>query len=1018
MKLHTLRLCAFGPFPGQETVDFDALGAEGLFLLRGRTGSGKTSVLDAVTFALYGKVPGERDHNMLKSHHAPPEREPVVELEFSCGEQRWWVRRTPPYWRPGRANAVGSTIQLKRLLGGDWEPVTSGVQAANAELQQILGLNVDQFTKVILLPQGDFAEFLHASSKEKQELLERLFDTHRFRALEMALAEAAKAAEEQISRLQAQIEHQASTLRRDAALLLGAEHCQEQQLDLDGTPEDQLGELVAQEAATVHRQLTARTAQAAQAAQDARREAEHQAARRRELLAYQQYQQDLAAHQGQAEAAEASRRLRDRHMAAVQIASWLKEAESAQQQAASAQAEAQLEARRAAQVLAEQNEVSVDPLTDAEGLPQEAAIETVLERLTALRSSLTEQDARQLEDQQAALRNQAQQLRQQAEEARQAQEQLQAEIETLGGRREELAAEQTDLEQLDQQRQAAQQQLQAASHRAELTQQRDAAAQQQQRTQRAAEEAQQQAQVAAQSHTEAVRRRLDGLAVELAEELQPGKPCRVCGGTEHPAPLQAVEHTVSRQEVDRTRKAERQALTAAESARAAYDAARARLEELSAALAEHGQTSTAEAARLAEQAQQRLDQLDAERTRQRRLSVQLQELTEQLHTLQQQHAESGHRAERCADQAQRAEQDAQQLEHRLATLRGVHPSVQDRLQLVEACAQALHQALEAHRQHQNRLAQAASTAEAAQREITGSPFTGAEEAAAAVLDDQQLAEAEQIITAYQDEAKRLEFTAAQAEVTAGRRRHQAAEQLPSQEAVEAAAEQAAAAEEQLQGRRKEQTAFEARQQGVTDCISALGQALAAKGAQAGEQQLRADLAAAVNGRGQDNPMRMTLTTFVLAAKLEQVALAASRHLLTMSEGRYRLLHDDEGGSGAAKKGLDLKVHDEHSDEYRPTSSLSGGETFMASLAMALGLAETVQSESGGLGMESLFIDEGFGSLDDQTLEAVMTALHTLQGEGRRIGVVSHVTEMHQQIPVQLKVTKTTTGSTLTMVGTA
>lgn len=147
-----------------------------------------------------------------------------------------------------------------------------------------------------------------------------------------------------------------------------------------------------------------------------------------------------------------------------------------------------------------------------------------------------------------------------------------------------------------------------------------------------------------------------------------------------------------------------------------------------------------------------------------------------------------------------------------------------------------------------------------------------------------------------------------------------------------------------------------------------------------EQRRRADLAATINGAGAENGLKMTLTTYVLAARLERVAEAATRHLATMSEERYRLMHSDDA-AGRGLQGLDLKVNDEHSDVERSTSSLSGGETFMASLAMALGLAEVVQAESGGIGMESLFIDEGFGSLDEDSLEHVMSALHRLQGEG-------------------------------------
>jgi DNA repair protein SbcC/Rad50 len=157
---------------------------------------------------------------------------------------------------------------------------------------------------------------------------------------------------------------------------------------------------------------------------------------------------------------------------------------------------------------------------------------------------------------------------------------------------------------------------------------------------------------------------------------------------------------------------------------------------------------------------------------------------------------------------------------------------------------------------------------------------------------------------------------------------------------------------------------------------------------------------------------MSLSGYVLAARLEQVAAAASERLQRMSSGRYRLAHTTAGGSGRERGGLGLRVLDEWTGADRDPASLSGGESFSASLALALGLADVVSQEAGGSLLETLFVDEGFGSLDDDTLDEVMGVLDDLREGGRVVGLVSHVADLRQRIPVQLRVDKGRTGSTV------
>ena len=278
--------------------------------------------------------------------------------------------------------------------------------------------------------------------------------------------------------------------------------------------------------------------------------------------------------------------------------------------------------------------------------------------------------------------------------------------------------------------------------------------------------------------------------------------------------------------------------------------------------------------------------------------------------------------------------------------------------------------------------------------------------------EEELAPLQQQVTQFDEAAQQLKFSADQEDVRAGAHRAESGEETPDQERVTQAQTDAEQAQQLHQEQNRRLTAFLARFEALAEATTVLEQALSRREDQSQELRRRSEIAKTINGQG-ENALRMRLTTFVLAARLERIAEAATHHLSAMTGGRYQLLLDAER-AGRGLRGLDLKVHDEYAEQQRPAESLSGGETFMTSLAMALGLAEVVQTEAGGIGMESLFIDEGFGSLDDHTLEAVMAALHTLQGEGRRIGVVSHVSDMHDQIPVQLRVEKARSGSTLHM----
>ena len=225
MRIHRLTISAFGPFAGTEEIDFDRLSAHGLFLLNGPTGAGKTSVLDAVCFALYGSVPGARqDGKRLRSDHAEPALEPSVTCEFSAQGRHFEVTRSPAWDKPSARGKNGFTTQqaktlLRERIAGAWTDRSGRNDEAGAEITALLGMDREQFTRVVMLPQGDFAAFLRSKASDRLELLQKLFGTQRFEALEQELSAQAQAARNDVAKLNGELELLAARAEAEASAL-------------------------------------------------------------------------------------------------------------------------------------------------------------------------------------------------------------------------------------------------------------------------------------------------------------------------------------------------------------------------------------------------------------------------------------------------------------------------------------------------------------------------------------------------------------------------------------------------------------------------------------------------------------------------------------------------------------------------------------------------------------------------------------------------------------------------------
>ncbi len=989
MRLHRLDITAFGPFGGTQQVDFDELSAAGLFLLHGPTGAGKTSVLDAVCYALYGAVPGARQSGQgltLRSDHSAPQTRTEIRLELTVAGRRLEVTRQPPWERPKKRGTGTTTDKAQSRLreydttAGVWKDLSRSHQEIGEEITQLLGMSREQFCQVVLLPQGDFARFLRADAEARGKLLGRLFDTHRFAEVEKRLAERRRATEAEVR-------------DGDAALLADAHRMHQTADDSMPLPDlapgdpglaDAVMSWAAVARSTARERLTvahcARTAaESARAAAERALDDVRERARLQRRFVEARERAALLDERADAHRQARLRMERARKAEAVAPALDLREAAVTEHRRADAE-----EARARARL--------PESFADGGAAGLAAAARRAAEELGGLESA---RRAERRLDELAAARTRLEREEREDEAALQdAEDWLAAWEETRAGLQIRIDSAQeaaTRAEQLAVQREPAQQRLKAARERDRLARDTDAA-------QDRALASRARALTAHERWLDLKEQRLRGIAAELATGLVEGEPCAVCGATEHPAPARKVAGHVDRE-------AEERALAVYQDAdeERAQDERRLGVvrEALAAATAE---ASDAPTSQLVEETKELELLYSVARAGAAQLHAAQEELRKAELERERRAAAQREAALRGAARVSRREaldREREVLEEELDRVRGDAVSVFARAAQLEQRAALLTHAADAARVAEDsaqRLKEAdARLADAAFR----AGFDTPQAADAALLDDAAHRELQRRLDAWQQEESAVRAVLAEAETAA------ASQQPPAD--LHGAERAAEAAARRLQGAVSAQDAA-IRRCAELDRLSARATASVHRLAPLREEYDRvARLASLAAGTSADNERKMRLESYVLAARLEQVAAAATVRLQRMSSGRYTLVHSDDR-SGRGRSGLGLHVVDAWTGRERDTATLSGGETFFASLALALGLADVVTDEAGGVRLDTLFIDEGFGSLDDQTLDEVLDVLDSLRERDRSVGIVSHVADLRRRIHAQLEVVKGRTGS--------
>lgn len=1102
MRPIKLTMSAFGPYSGEVVVDFASLGSTGLYLVCGDTGAGKTTIFDAVSFALFGSPSGQdRTARSLRSDFASAVTPTFVELEFEHRGQRYTIRRNPEYERP-KLRGDGLTTQTAdaELRMPEAAPIT-GTRDVDAAILELIGIDRSQFSQIVMIAQGDFRRLLSAGTKERAAILRKLFGTAPYDEFQKALKRRRDKLEDDSKTVrnrlltlapmisisdEAEVAEEgeeagdaATSTRRERRDALGASEAPDAEdmlaliAEQDTADEAILGALAGEASAAAARVETLTTlleragqVRAAKASLEetvsklaiARESVEAAKAeldecsktepRRKELsdsVTVLSRELESYAKLGRAreEVREAAQGVRDAEgdlqEAAGNLGAMRSELVEARKKAADlSQAPTELAEAKAAQ------ETAAQSVRDAEEAVAGCA------ELARRKNALVElkKGAEQAEKHRSSLDETARAAVAALSELRS----REASFSDASGAAARARALAEDLERRVDQARKDYRDLQARERAAQADERALAKAQDEYCAAREALES------ARGAYSRVQRAFMDAQAGILARDLVNGAPCPVCGSIEHPNPAVLADEAPAEEDVKNAEAVFNAASDAANARSNVASAARQKADGSAAELARlQEQVGTAEeVASLGKKLATQLDAAKADRSKAERALNELAELRELIKSAEKREKDSAAAlddARSSAEQASRAHAAAESaLDQFIASLSTADASVaSERLEQAklvledtkEGCraAQANEDArvasadratsLEAEiakaerrsnelrsRLESLRQALAQSTAKA---ESLAEGLSFEDEATASARLEDMRSELEDLVSAFEaarDNLSDRELALSKLEERANTLEAQisaldvddsiSAYELESQLNLARAranelARQKAAAEQRREANR-----------GIERQLEELGDRAATVNARFGEL----DSLAKTAGGTLVGKERITFETYLQARWFDRVLATANRRLLVMTDGRYELVRHSgqRSGSGAAQSGLDLDVRDSFTGRPRAASSLSGGESFKASLALALGLSDVVQANAGGIELDTMFVDEGFGTLDEESLQLALRTLTELSGSNKLVGIISHVDELRTSIDRKIVVEAGRTGSTLRIEG--
>lgn len=909
MRPIKLTISAFGPYAGKTVLDMDRLGKSGLYLITGDTGAGKTTIFDAITFALYGEASGSsREPVMLRSKYAAPETPTEVELIFSYASKSYTIRRNPEYERPAK-RGTGMTVQKAdaELICPDGRVVTK-LKDVNAAVREIMGVDREQFSQIAMIAQGDFLKLLLAPTEERKQIFRRIFRTERFQELQECLKKES-----------ASLGKDWEMLRSSAAQYVNGILCAKEDALASEVRRAKEGSLTTEETILLVKRLLEQDKQGLEELEKRIHEAEEQLRRVNEQLGKA----------GEMENAQKS---------LFRIKQLLSEKKAV--------LEKQREACEREQKKQPRQEELQEQITILKNkLPQ-------YEELDEIRQMLQKKQERQ------------RQIRQTLEVWKQKTQMLQSGLSSLKAEQQTLTDAGVNLERMNAEMNRMKELLER-TERLQAAFKRYRYVREQYRTeQQLYMEYAGKAQKALEEYAEKNRAFLDGQAGILAGELKEGVPCPVCGSVSHPAPARKSSGAPTERELEELKKKSERAQSAAAEKSASAAARRGQLKEgrkelekQTAELLGNGAFETAETA-LEEKAQSvrgRIsslqEQMDSERKRirkkeelQKRIPKQEEDLEKARALIRDGEIEAGKLAGDFTNLTERMEKLSASLE------------LEDR-QKAEAAIRGL-------------LAEKAKLQEMLQR---------AEKAY---------------------EESRSEVSSLSGQEQSLTERLKAAPALDVQKILEERASLNGA----LGRLREELTEIRTRilvNETAVSHIKKQSDVLAETEKRWVWMKALSDTAGGtLSGRE-----KIMLETYIQMSYFDRIIARANTRFMVMSGGQYELKRRREADNNRRQSGLELDVIDHYNGTERSVKTLSGGESFKASLSLALGLSDEIQSLAGGIRLDTMFVDEGFGSLDEESLQQAVRALAGLTEGNKLVGIISHVGELKEKIDRQILVKK-------------
>ena len=980
MRLHSMTFQAIGPFDGTHTIDFSSLGASGLFLLEGPTGAGKSTIIDAIVFALYGGLAGEEaSKQRLHSHHAAIGVEPFVDLTFSTQAGNYRIRRSPAYDRPKRTG-TGTTTQketakLSRLASLDapdmGQEMSTRAQEIGPEIKRLIGLDKQQFLQTVVLPQGEFATFLRSTGEERKDLLRTIFRTDVYEELTEQLKAMRIAVRGSIDRTRIGIGEAFAGFRAAA--------------DFEDSIDDQDVDVVKRVCVDVAAALAATAIEAqranvgAQTALIASQKNHDEQIRLTTLLATRAglhaRAEQLASAKAEIDQLRVQLEDAQRAMLVETAISGMQGATLDLAQSATGLDRAHRDYGEAAATLSK-HDLARERDEISSGLTELTRLLTIESGLAARNDSLVQFRAK-IGTTRARITALAKCVKAGPDVLAEGESEVRrltvaarplSELQDTVERALKVVVAVMDLETV------------AARVAAESANRDDLMHQ------------------ATKANDEAHRlhqRQLDDYAGVLSSKLIAGEPCAVCGATEHPAPAVLQHDHPTDADITAAERKLADLKTATERAAEQLSGQQQELvrkrEQTGGLDKESAASSLATAENQLELAMAAANDIDAAEAAlaadKNRLADDEAGLTKALIEIARLEADATH-----LDEAITADHT-----HITQTLDGRAPTLHQLVGTSRARRTVIDSVIDARSVHATATEALAGRRRETDQALARNHFDSAEDAEAAMLEESSRTSFAHRVAAHDQEVTRVGDGLSQPDVIA----------LTGEETtdVSTAAEALKTSQIAVQETQTLVDVLESRQKSTVRALAELKRALALHESAIRESGAIVRLAGIAEGSHAANIKKVSLGTYVLMRRFDDVVNAANVRYGPMSDGRYQLvrIEENEGQGGGRRTGLALAIQDGETGRQREPRTLSGGETFNASLCLALGLADVVTGEAGGIELGTLFVDEGFGTLDAEALDRVMAELGKLSKGGRIVGIVSHVDELKLRIADRIEV---------------